>query len=584
MTNQRRLAAILASDVAGYSRLTGADEEGTVAQLRAVRAELFEPTVAANRGRIVKSAGDGMLIEFASVVGAVRAGIAVQREMAARAVGIAAERQILLRIGIHLGDVLVESDGDLMGDGVNIAARLEGICEPGGICLSEDAWRQVRDKVDAPFVDIGEKALKNIARPVRVYALQNSVVVPAKAGPDVKSPPRLSIVVLPFANMSGDAEQEYFVDGLTEDLTTELSRIPGAFVIARNTAFTYKGKASDVKAIGRELGVRYALEGSVRKAGNRVRLNTQLIDAETGAHVWADRFDRELTDLFELQDTVTLELASVLNVQLIEAETKRAKPVLNLDAFDLVLRARAERNRGLTREHNTETLRLFSEALRLDPKHVPALSGKALSLGTKVTSLWTEDRVADIAEAEALALRALALDVQNPECHFVLGFVRRLQFRFDEAAAEYEAALRENTNFAGAETELGWVKSFSGRAAKALPHFERAMRLSPRDPSTFLNHFGVGYIHFELGAYDKAIEPLRHATSLNPNFSWSQLILTASLVLVGRVDEARAALAAYFRTNPASKTIADVRANLVTDRMIQSPLFDALRQAGMPDA
>jgi adenylate cyclase len=584
LTNQRRLAAILASDVAGYSRLTGADEEGTVAQLRAVRAELFEPTVAANHGRIVKSAGDGMLIEFASVVDAVRAGIAVQREMAARAAGIAAERQILLRIGIHLGDVLVESDGDLMGDGVNIAARLEGICEPGGICLSEDAWRQVRDKVDAPFVDIGEKALKNIARPVRVYALQNSVVVPAKAGPDVKSPPRLSIVVLPFANMSGDAEQEYFVDGLTEDLTTELSRIPGAFVIARNTAFTYKGKASDVKAIGRELGVRYALEGSVRKAGNRVRLNTQLIDAETGAHVWADRFDRELTDLFELQDTVTLELASVLNVQLIEAETKRAKPVLNLDAFDLVLRARAERNRGLTREHNTETLRLFSEALRLDPKHVPALSGKALSLGTKVTSLWTEDRVADIAEAEALALRALALDAQNPECHFVLGFVRRLQFRFDEAAAEYEAALRENTNFAGAETELGWVKSFSGRAAKALPHFERAMRLSPRDPSTFLNHFGVGYIHFELGAYDKAIEPLRHATSLNPNFSWSQLILTASLVLVGRVDEARAALAAYFRTNPASKTIADVRANLVTDRMIQSPLFDALRQAGMPDA
>ena len=329
MTNQRRLAAILASDVAGYSRLTGADEEGTVARLRALRSDLFEPTAAANRGRIFKSAGDGMLIEFASVVDAVRAGIAVQREMAARAAGTAAERQILLRIGIHLGDVLVESDGDLMGDGVNIAARLEGICEPGGICLSEDAWRQVRDKVDAPFVDIGEKALKNIARPVRVYALQNSVVVPAKAGPDVKSPPRLSIVVLPFANMSGDAEQEYFVDGLTEDLTTELSRIPGAFVIARNTAFTYKGKASDVKAIGRELGVRYALEGSVRKAGNRVRLNTQLIDAETGAHVRADRFDRELTDLFELQDTVTLELASVLNVQLIEAETKRAKPVLN---------------------------------------------------------------------------------------------------------------------------------------------------------------------------------------------------------------------------------------------------------------
>ncbi|MGH6980209.1 MAG: adenylate/guanylate cyclase domain-containing protein, partial [Stellaceae bacterium] len=439
MPNQRRLAAILASDVAGYSRLTGADEEGTVAQLRAVRTDLVEPTVAANRGRIVKSAGDGMLIEFSSVVDAVRAGIAVQRDMAVQAEGIGAERQILLRIGIHLGDVLVESDGDLMGDGVNIAARLENIAQPGGICLSEDAWRQVRDKIDETFVDLGEKKLKNIARPIRIYSLSPS---PERSGKveetpgertslslltsgegKIADPPRLSIVVLPFANMSGDVEQEYFVDGLTEDLTTELSRMPGAFVIARNTAFTFKGKATDVKAVGRELGVRYALEGSVRKAGSRVRLNTQLIDAETGAHLWADRFDRDLTDLFELQDTVTLELASVLNVQLLEAETKHAKPTLNPDALDFVLRARAVRNRGLTREHTAEAIRLFSEALRLEPDNVQALCGTALAHGTRVTSLWTEDRADDIACAETLALRALSLDPQNFECHFVLGFV-----------------------------------------------------------------------------------------------------------------------------------------------------------------
>ena len=604
MTEQRKLAAILASDVAGYSRLTGADEEGTVARLRALKTELFDPTVAAHHGRIVKTAGDGMLIEFASVVDAVRAAVAVQGEMEKRAAGVAPERQIRFRIGIHLGDVLVERDGDLMGDGVNIAARLEGICEPGGICLSEDAWRQVRDRIEAPFADLGEKQLKNIARPVRVYALEGSFVVPAKAGTQgdrtslalhsrvrgndeilsaEKATPRLSLVVLPFTNMSGDAEQEYFADGLTEDLTTELSRMPGAFVIARNTAFTYKGKPVDVKAIGRELGVRYALEGSVRKAGSRVRFNAQLVDAETGAHLWADRFDRELIDLFDLQDSVTQELAGVMNVQLVDAETRRGQNKLNPDSFDLVLRARAAYNRGWGRDSNEAALHLYEAALKLDPDNVGAMTGIATTLAGMVSSLWSDDRARDIDRAEALAERALALAPRDPDCLFAIGLVRRVEMRFDEAIAAYEAALRANPNLAGAHSELGWANGLSGRLREALPHFAEAIRLSPRDPALFIGHFGIGEIRFELGEYTAALAPLRHAVALNPQFSWSHLVLTATLVALGQIDDARAAFAAYLRTNPVARTIADLRANPVSRTLDNGPFYPALRQAGMPE-
>jgi adenylate cyclase len=608
MTATRKLAAILASDVVGYSRLAGADEEGTVARLRALKAELLDPTIAAHHGRTVKTTGDGMLIEFASVVDAVRAAIAVQNAMRARNDGVAADRQIQFRIGIHLGDVLVERDGDLMGDGVNIAARLEGMAEAGGICLSEDAWRQVRDKIDESFADLGERDLKNIARPVRVYAIENSSPSRRKPGPIVgedsiragmdpdfrrggakieraekEGPPRLSIVVLPFANMSGDAEQEYFVDGLTEDLTTELSRMPGAFVIARNTAFTYKGKATDVKAIGRELGVRYALEGSVRKAGSRVRLNAQLIDAGTGAHLWADRFDRDLVDLFALQDAVTLELAGVLNVQLVEAETHRAQAKLDPDAFDLVLRARAAANRGMSRDNNEVSLRLYEEALRLDPDNVAALTGAAVARTLKVTSLWSTDRAADLAQAEAMAARAAAREAQNLECRLALGFVRRVQQRFDEAIVEYETALRGNPNIAFAQSELGWCYSFTDRIGEALSHFEESIRLSPRDPQLFLGHFGVGNAYFWLGEFARASESLRHSIALNPGFSWPHLLLTASLVQLERMDEARAALAGYFRTDPSAKTVAAVRADAVAHGANEPLFLDGLRRAGMPE-
>jgi TolB-like protein/class 3 adenylate cyclase len=596
MTETRKLAAILASDVVGYSRLAGADEEGTVARLRALRAELFDPTVAAHHGRVVKTTGDGMLIEFASVVDAVRAAIAVQSEMARRGVGIAAERQIRFRVGIHLGDVLVEGDGDLLGDGVNIAARLESIAEPGGICLSEDAWRQVRDKVDAAFTDLGERALKNIARPIHVFSVD-----PAKAGPEgqgsspalgsrfhgdddhKEGPPRLSIVVLPFANMSGDAEQEYFVDGLTEDLTTELSRMPGAFVIARNTAFTYKGKAADVKTIGHDLGVRYALEGSARKSGNRVRLSAQLIDTETGAHLWADRFDRDLIDIFDLQDSVTQELAHALDIQLVEAESRRGQAKANPDALDLVLRARAVENRGWGRETSEAALRLFERALALDPDNILAMCGAAGSLAGMVSSLWSGDRARDLARAGALAERALALAPRNSECLYVAGLVDRVAMRFDDAIAAFEAAIRINPNSAGAHSELGWANSLSGRLREALPHFAEAIRLSPRDPRLFIGYFGIGEVRFELGEYEAAIDALRRSIVLNPQFSWPHLVLAATLVALDRIDEARAALAAYLRTNPVARTIADLRANPVSRTLDDGPFYPALRQAGMPD-
>ena len=329
---ERKLAAILAADIAGYSRMAGADEERTLARLRALRGDLIDPAIAAHHGRAVKRTGDGVLIEFRSVVEAVRCAIELQNGMAERNAGLPPERRIEFRVGVHLGDVIEEADGDLMGDGVNIAARLEGIAKPGGICLSEDAYRQVRDRLNEAFVDLGDQMLKNIARPVRAYAIKTGSdgstatprATPAARAP-ISGPPRLSIVVLPFANIGSDPEQEYFADGVTESLTTDLSRIAGAFVIARNTAFTYKGKPFEVKAIGRELGVRYVLEGSVQRGGNRMRVNVQLIDTENGAHLWAERFDKPLADLFDMQDEIVARLAGTLSAELVAAEARRAE-------------------------------------------------------------------------------------------------------------------------------------------------------------------------------------------------------------------------------------------------------------------
>jgi TolB-like protein/class 3 adenylate cyclase len=381
MPETRKLAAILAADVAGYSKLAAADEERTLARLRALRSDLIDPTIAVHQGRVVKRTGDGFLIEFRSVVGAVRCAIEVQNGMAERNAGLPPERRIELRVGIHLGDVVEESDGDLMGDGVNIAARIEGIADPGGICLSEDVYRQVRDRLKEDFTDLGEKELKNIARAVRVYAIKTGTApsAPQVSAPEKAGPPRLSIVVLPFANLGGDPDQEYFVDGVTESLTTDLSRIAGSFVIGHTTAFTYKEKHVDLKQIGRELNVRYLLEGSVQRSGNRLRVNVQLIDGETGAHLWAERFDKLLADFFDMQDEIVAGLAHQLGRQLIVAEARRAEQAPHPDSMDLYFQGMACANKGLAPEHMTQASGFFERALASDPGNIDALVGAHLS-------------------------------------------------------------------------------------------------------------------------------------------------------------------------------------------------------------
>ncbi len=381
MAETRKIAAILVADVVGYSRLAGADEEGTLARLRALRSDLIDPAIAAHHGRVVKRTGDGSLVEFRSVVDAVRCAIEVQTGMVERNAGLPPERRIEFRVGVHLGDVVEEADGDLMGDGVNIAARIEGIAKPGAICLSEDAYRQVKGRLNLAVIDLGPTQLKNIAEPIRVYSLDVSAPAVAKQTPthslEKPAPPRLSIVVLPFANMGGDPEQEHFVDGVTESLTTDLSRIRGAVVIGRNTAFTYKGKHVDLKEIGRELNVRYVLEGSVQRSGNRMRVNVQLIDAETGNHLWAERFDKPLADLFDMQDEIVARLAGALNVELVTAEARRAEKAPTPDSMDLYFQGMAWLNKGRTPDNVAQAHGFFDRALAADPDNVEALVGSA---------------------------------------------------------------------------------------------------------------------------------------------------------------------------------------------------------------
>src|SRR5271169_392086 len=393
MAETRKLAAILAADMVGYSRLAAADEDRTLARLRGLRSDLIDPAIAVHHGRIVKRTGDGVLVEFRSVVDAVRCAIEIQNAMVERNAGVPEDRRIEFRVGIHLGDVVEEADGDLMGDGVNIAARLESIAKPGAICLSEDAYRQVKGRLDLAVTDLGPTQLKNIAEPIRVYSLQigqpaQPKPAPAPA-PEKSAPPRLSIVVLPFANIGGEPEQEHFVDGVTESLTTDLSRIRGAFVIARNTAFAYKGKPLDVKTIGRELNVRYVLEGSVQRSGNRMRVNVQLIDAETGNHLWAERFDKPLADLFDMQDEIVARLAGALNAQLVAAEARRAEKAPSPDSMDLYFQGQAWFNKGWNPDCLSQARSFFDRALLADPSNVDALiaSARADSVHASVSSV-----------------------------------------------------------------------------------------------------------------------------------------------------------------------------------------------------
>src|SRR3984885_12200559 len=413
MGETRKLAAILVADVVGYSRLAGADEDRTLARLRGLRSDLIDPAVAAHHGRIVKRTGDGSIIEFRSVFDSVRCAIEVQSAMVERNAEVPMDRRILFRIGIHLGDVVEEADGDLMGDGVNIASRLEGVAKPGAICLSEDAYRQARDRVREEFVDLGEMRLKNIARPIRVYEIKTDFESAAEAsfsdGVRRPGPPHLSIVVLPFVNLAGDAEQNYFVDGVTESLTTDLSQMSGMLVIGRNTAFSYKSKPVDLKQIGRELNVRYVLEGSVQRSANRMRVNVQLIDAESGNHLWAPLSEKPGTDLFDMQDEIVARLANALNAQLITAEARRAERAPSPDSMDLYFQGMSWYNKGFSPENLSEARKLFERALGVDPGNVGAIVGIALTSVQVAGAHSSDDRAARLAAAEALAIKALSI-------------------------------------------------------------------------------------------------------------------------------------------------------------------------------
>jgi TolB-like protein/class 3 adenylate cyclase/cytochrome c-type biogenesis protein CcmH/NrfG len=586
---ERRLTAILAADVAGYTRLTGMDEEGTHLQLKEHLRVLVDPKVSEHRGHVVKNTGDGILAEFNSVVDAVRCAIDVQRGMAERNASLTQERRIEFRIGINVGDVIIDG-GDIFGDGVNVAVRLEGIAEPGGICVSTPVQEYVRGQFEIPFEDVGEQWLKNIDRPVRAYAIKigaQASLAPSNGMPPVPSVPRLSMVVLPFVNLSGDPGQDYFVDGVTEDLTTELSRLAGSFVIAHSTAFTFKGKSVDVKQVARELGIRYVIEGNVRKAGQRVRVGVQLINAETGAHLWADRFDREISELLELQDAITVELAHALDVQLIEAESRRSERSTNPDAVDLVMRARAHLYHGVSRTNSVAAIQQYRAALQLAPDDVRALAELADVLASNIASLWSEARDEDLRRAEAMSARALALDPSDAYCHHVVGIVLSLRQRFREAIDEFEAAIRLNPNLHFAHCGLGSAKVLSGLGEEALVHFTDFIRLSPRDPFLFRGYSGIGWVQFLLGDDVRAIAMLRKAIGLSPNYSLAHLCLAAAHGMQGHADEAGAALVNYLRTGPSARTIRELQLL----RPSKNPsylarcerLYEGLRKAGMPE-
>jgi TolB-like protein/class 3 adenylate cyclase/Tfp pilus assembly protein PilF len=585
---ERRLSAILAADVAGYSRLMGFDEVGTVRVLREHRA-VSDALVAKHGGRIVKTTGDGVLIEFPSVVDAVECAVAVQAVMAERNDGIPQDKRMLFRIGINLGDILIEGD-DILGDGVNIAARLEAIAEPGGICISGSAHDQVHGKVAVEFIDLGEQELKNIARPVRAYAVvRDGLGVGTQAGsakPSPSSAPRLSIVVLPFANIGGDPEQDYFVDGVTESLTTDLSRIAGSFVIARNTAFTFKGKAVGVNQISRELNVRYVLEGSVQRVGNRLRLNVQLIDAGTGNHLWAERFDKPIADLFDMQDEIVSRLANALDVQLIAAEARRAEHSLRPDATDLIFQGRAWLNKGLAPEYMAQARGFFDRALALDPSNIEAMVNLAQANIATGATFFTDDRTVYLEAAEKGLIKVLNMAPQHARAHMSLGIVLNVTNRADQGIAECEQALALDRNLANAHGAIGLAKWYIGRAEETEAHINEAHRLSPRDTFSFRWLFFGALAKLQLGLDTEAVGWLRRSVEANRSYPLPHFILAAALARLGELDQARAAAQAGLTLDP-TFTIRRYRANTPSDHptflAARERIYKGMRMAGVPE-
>jgi TolB-like protein/class 3 adenylate cyclase/Tfp pilus assembly protein PilF len=588
----RRLAAILAADVAGYSRLMGADEGATLQGLKTIQTELIDPKIAAHNGRLVKTTGDGFLAEFSSVVDALRCAVEIQREMAERNAVVAPERRIEYRIGINVGDVVVEN-GDIFGDGVNVAARLEGLAEPGGICVSARVQEDAAGKLDLAFEDMGDQQLRNIVRPVRVHRVRIAESAATRASPTVSIPqpavaPRLSIVVLPFTNLSNDPEQQYFADGITEDLTADLSRIQNMFVISRNTAFTYRNKPIGTKQIGRELGVRYVLEGSVRRSRNQVRVNAQLIDAENDAHLWAERFDGDITDLVVLQDEITSRIAVTLNFALVRAEA--ARPTQHPDAQDYIFQGRAAAWKPNSREKWAEVIGLFERALALDPSSVQAQSRLAMALAGRTLSEMADKAAVDLAHAERLVAQALAASPASPIAHFAKGEVLRAQGRPEEATLEYETAIASNRNFVYAIFALSMCKLLTGSIEEAIPAAERAIRLSPRDPNILGFYLQIGLAHLLLSRTDQAIVWLDKARNAHPVHPQPHAWLASAYALKGDTERAAAELIEARRMSVDDRytTLTRLRAARYWGvpkirALFEATYFAGLRKAGMPE-
>ena len=648
MASTRRLTAILAADVAGYSRLMRADEEGTHERLKAHFGQLVEPKIREHRGRTVKNTGDGLLAEFASVVDAVRCAVEIQRGMIEREPQVPEDRRIRFRIGVNLGDVIAEHH-DIFGDGVNVAARLEALAEPGGICISRTVREQIRDKLPYPLEDLGEQSVKNIARPVRVYTLRPEAVAELPAsGTPVEAPrlrrsalaavvaaalvalvsaavawwvwpsptspatsgaagapaalsivqpfvaPRLSIVVLPFVNLSDDPEQQYFVDGITEDLTTDLSRLADMLVISRNSAFTYKDKPVNSKQIGRELGVRYVLEGSVQRLGNEVRVNAQLINAETDTHLWAERFDRDMGDLFALQNEITGRLAVALNLKLINVEA--ARPIEHPDTLDYIFRGRAALSKPSSPDNYMEAISMFERALALDPHSVEAQSQLANALTGRVIAEMSDSATTDIARAEGLVERALTASPGSGLAHYAKGHVLRAQGRPEEAMREFETVLALNHNATGALFQLGWCKLMTGAIDEVIPLAEQDIRLSPRDPGLASFYWRIGWVHLLQSQIGDAVLWLEKARSANPRLAGVHAMLASALALEGETELAAAELgeARKLSDNDRYSSLAHVEAAGFTGSrnywgvpkvraLFEATYFAGLRKAGMPE-
>jgi class 3 adenylate cyclase/TolB-like protein len=629
---QRRLAAILAGDVAGYSRLMGADEVGTLSALKAHRVEAIDPRLAQFNGRVVKTTGDGILIEFPSVVEAVQCAVAIQDEMRARNAGVAPEKRIEFRIGINVGDVIIEG-GDVFGDGVNIAARLEQLAEPGGICISRAAYEQVRDKLAFRFQDCGQQTVKNIARPIRVYrfAAEGIAVAPLAPAADPQAPrprrriaamaaallalivaagawlalpvftsmgadrppslgtPRLSIAVLPFANLGGDKDQDYFADALTEDLTADLSRISGSFVIARSTAATYKGQNAEAKRIARELKVRYLLEGNVRRAGGVVRVAVQLVDGESGQQVWSERYEKSAGDMYAFQNEVTGRIARALNLELKEASSRQAARgrAGNLDADDYALRAWAEIwTKPQSRATNDAALDFVTKALALDPANAEAHGVAAYAYARAATYGWGIARADAIRLGIAAGEKAIALDPKNADALYGLGFLYTIAGDAPKSQGLMRQVIEINRNHAPAYFFYGQNLVRLGQPRDAIPWIERAFALSPRDPLRSVFYSAIARARIAAGEDTLAVEAARQGIAANRDHAHNHAVLTAALAHLGRMDEAKAALAEFLRVQPGI-TVARYRRNVTSNEPVAvktyARLMAGLAKAGLPE-